>query len=77
MARDFPQAIQEILKAHDNVNHDGETAFLGLMYSCFANPEDARKEMATYDNIETLLPKLGDVNGNSLARAAPENAPQP
>ncbi len=72
MARDFPASIKEILKTHDNADHDGETAFLGLMYSCFANPEDARKEMATYDNIETLLPKLGDVNGNSLARAALE-----
>ena len=72
MARDFPASIKDILKAHDNEMGDGEKFLLGLMYSCFANPEDARKVMATYDNIETLLPQLGDVNGNSLARAALE-----
>lgn len=72
MARDFPASIKDILKTHDNEMGDGEKSLLGLMYSCFANPEDARKVMATYDNIETLLPQLGDVNGNSLARAALE-----
>ena len=73
LARDLPSSVKRILERHDaNGMEDGEKSLLGLMYSCFGNPEDARKAMATYDNIESLLPQLGNVTGNSLARAALE-----
>ena len=73
LARDLPSSVKRILERHDaNGMGDGEKSLLGLIYSCFGNPEDARKAMATYDNIESLLPQLGNVTGNSLARAALE-----
>ena len=73
LARDLPNSVKHILERHDaNGMGDGEKSLLGLIYSCFGNPEDARKAMATYDNIESLLPQLGNVTGNSLARAALE-----
>ncbi len=70
-ARAIPHSIQTILNRHDTTGFgDGEKNFLGLLYNCFGDKESMRKAMATHDNIESLLPHLGDVTGNALANAA-------
>ena len=73
MARDLPTSVRHILDRHDaNKMQDGEKSLLGLVYSCFADSEGARQIMASHDNIESLLPQLGNVTGNALAQAALE-----
>ncbi|HIW78617.1 MAG TPA: DUF3626 domain-containing protein [Candidatus Bilophila faecipullorum] len=49
---------------------DENSALAGLFIKVFKDTDATRKTMATYDNLETLLPELGDVNAVSLARAA-------
>ncbi|MBR4615867.1 MAG: DUF3626 domain-containing protein, partial [Kiritimatiellae bacterium] len=51
---------------------DDEQSFLGLCIKCFGDSESTRTLMTTHDNIESLLPQLGDLRGNGLARAAME-----
>ena len=49
---------------------DENSALAGLFIKVFKDTDSTRKTMATYDNLETLLPELGDVNAVKLARAA-------
>ena len=49
---------------------EDEQRFLGLLIKCFGDTESTRELMATHDNIESLLPQMGDIRGNALARAA-------
>ncbi len=58
---------------------DDEQSFMGLLITCFGESESTRNVMATHDNIESLLPQLGDVRGNALAKAVVDqkNGQQP
>lgn len=49
---------------------DENSALAGLFIKVFKDTQSTRKAMATYDNLETLLPELGDMDAVSLARAA-------
>ena len=73
------------IKKHYNVNKkgvdstDGEQSFIGFLIKCFGDSESTRSVMTTYDNIESLLPQLGDLRANALAKAAidKKNGKQP
>lgn len=49
---------------------DENSALAGLFTKAFKDTAATRKAMATYDNLETLLPELGEVDALKLARAA-------
>ena len=55
---------------HSIDSTEDEQRFLGLLIKCFGDTESTRELMTTHDNIESLLPQLGDIRGNALARAA-------
>ena len=67
----IPGSIKRVLGRSDtNKMADGEKYFLSLLYDCFGDKEAMRSKMVTHDNMEALLPQLGDVSGNALAQAA-------
>ncbi len=47
--------------------------FNALMPQCFIDKEATRNTVATYDNLESLVVNMGDINGNALANAALKN----
>lgn len=49
---------------------DENSALAGLFIKTFKDTQSTRKAMATYDNLEALLPELGDMDAVNLARAA-------
>ena len=69
--RSIPRSIKNVIARNDkSVMEDGEKYFLALLYDCFGDKEAMRSKMVTHDNMEALLPQLGDVTGNALAQAA-------
>ena len=52
---------------------DDSQRFTALMPQCFIDKEATRNNVATYDNLESLVVNMGDINGNSLANAALKN----
>lgn len=46
------------------------SAFKGLCLKCFGDPEATRSAMATYDNVESLVTQMNQVDSIGLARAA-------
>ena len=50
-----------------------ESYFTTLLAQCFIDKEATRTNMATYDNLESLVVNMGDIDGNSLANAARRN----
>ncbi len=70
-SRSIPASIRNVFKRIDTSKmEDVEKYFLSLLYDCFGDKEAMRGKMVTHDNIEALLPQLGDVTGNALAQAA-------
>ena len=64
-----------VIRSHfveDNLPYDSTQMayFRSLMIEAFGDKESTRNSMSTYENIESLLPQLGDVAGNNLANAA-------
>lgn len=49
---------------------DENSALAGLFTRAFKDTDATRKAMVTYDNLEALLPELGEVDAVRLARAA-------
>ena len=47
--------------------------FNALMPQCFIDKEATRNNVATYDNLESLVVNMSDINGNALANAALKN----
>ena len=80
LARGFiRREIPAVLAAHyaestfgKKASETGEQSLLGLLINCFGDAEATRPHMATYDNLETLIPELSDADGNALAMAALE-----
>ena len=64
------------LKAHFPNNPEGGQkdfqALHGLAIKCFGDADATGKVVATHDNIESLIPDLGEVNANALAEAVRE-----
>lgn len=52
------------------ITDDENSALAGLFIKVFKDTQSTRKAMASFDDIETLLPELGDMDAVSLARAA-------
>lgn len=52
------------------LDDDENSALAGLFIKTFKDTQSTRKAMATYDNLETLLPELGDMDAVNLVRAA-------
>ncbi|MBQ9366802.1 MAG: DUF3626 domain-containing protein [Victivallales bacterium] len=69
-----PSSIKDHFRGAKNSidSTEDEQSFLGLCIKCFGDSESTRCLMTTHDNIESLLPQLGDLRGNGLARAAME-----
>ncbi len=57
----------------DNHQVDEQNQFDAIMFQAFGDKNATRKAMATYDNVETLVSKLDDVNANMLAEASIRN----
>ena len=55
-------------------NKDDIARFTALLTQCFGDKSATRKLMATHDNLEALIPHMGDFDGNALAMAAMKNA---
>lgn len=57
-----------------NLDTDGQELFAALGLQAFGDKEATRSKMASYDNLESLLPGLSDLNGTMLAQAAEKRA---
>ena len=67
----WPASVGDLL--HDpapDVNESNTDSFQALLIRCFGDAKATRSITATHDNLEALIPGLGDVGGNDLARAA-------
>ncbi len=64
----LPDSVDQHLKS---VEHFGYVS--ALLSRCFIDKEATRTNMATYDNLESLVVNMGDINGNGLANAARRN----
>lgn len=66
--------IPKIVRDQCNENLGEDQAIIALVLKCFADPSATRKTTATHDNIESLLPHLGQANSGALAQAAKDRA---
>ncbi len=62
------------LNLRDQNEHDNPENFSAVCLKAFGDPSATRAKMATYDNLESLLPGLDDLNGALLAEAAERHA---
>jgi hypothetical protein len=54
---------------------DEDTKLRALLFQCFVDSDSVRENMATYDNLESLVTGLDDIDGNMLANAAKKEQP--
>ncbi|MBQ3893111.1 MAG: DUF3626 domain-containing protein [Mailhella sp.] len=64
-----------ILPPGNSLEHDDAVyrSFKAFLTDCFGDPDATRGVMATHDNLEALITKMDDVDGNALARTVLEN----
>ena len=66
-----PSSMRELVSSKNRQEDaDNEYSLQGLLIKCFGDSESTRSHMVSHDNLESLLPQIGDVGGNALARAA-------
>ncbi len=58
----------------ENPNNDPEELLMAVCLKAFGDTTGTRAKMATYDNLESLLPELDDLNGALLAETAERRA---
>ena len=69
----WPQSVGDLLDHPDPaVKESNADYFQTLLIRCFGDVTATRSVTATHDNLEALIPVMGDVGGNDLARAALE-----
>lgn len=73
----FTKAAREYLAQHPDdkmskkdISESMFSAFKGLCLKCFGDSEATRSAMATYDNVESLVTQMSQVDSIGLARAA-------
>ncbi|WP_274968266.1 DUF3626 domain-containing protein [Succinimonas amylolytica] len=73
----FTKAAREYLAQHSDdkmsekdISESMFSAFKGLCLKCFGDSEATRSAMATYDNVESLVTQMSQVDSIGLARAA-------
>ena len=66
--------LPKIVRDQCNDELAEDQAILALVMKCFADPSATRKTTATHDNLESLLPHLGQANSGALAQAAKDRA---
>ena len=57
-----------------SLDMNDQELFAALGLQAFGDKEATRAKMASYDNLESLLPGIGDLNGALLAQAAEKRA---
>ena len=57
-----------------NEERGDDQALMALVFKCFGDPSATRAATATHDNLESLLPHLGQANSAALAQAAHDRA---
>lgn len=68
--RDLPKEVTKHFKGKDEGSL--KEAMIAFIIKCFGDREATRKATATYDNIESLIPNIGQANSAALAEAAKE-----
>lgn len=67
--------IPAVVKSHFHEPELGEDqALMGLVFKCFGDRSATRSMTATHDNMESLLPYIGEANSSALAQAAHDRA---
>ena len=69
--RDIPKIVSDHFHGPEGSE---EQALTGLMIKCFGDPSATRSMTATHENMESLLPHLGQANSAALAQAARDRA---
>ena len=70
--RDIPAEIKDHFSKQEKSS--GYQAVTGLVIRCFGDPGATRKATATHDNLEALLPHIGQANSTALADAAKQRS---
>ncbi|MBQ7738680.1 MAG: DUF3626 domain-containing protein, partial [Desulfovibrionaceae bacterium] len=63
--KNVPSSIAKYFKSPED-----EGFFKGIFTEYFVNKEATRKIVSSYDNLESLIVNLDDIDGNALARAS-------
>ena len=67
-------ALEEIPPSMYRLLQGDDRHYVNILFAqCFIDKEATRNNMATYDNLESLVVNMGDINGNALANAALKN----
>ncbi len=66
--------LPDAVKALCDDQRGDDQAVMALVFKCFADPSATRATTATHDNLESLLPHIGQANSSALAQAAKERA---
>nr|MCR5562452.1 DUF3626 domain-containing protein [Desulfovibrio sp.] len=73
LKKELPQSITNHFNANQEAYEDVLSTFYAFLTECFGDTEATRSNMATHDNLESLVTQMGSVDGNSLARATLQN----
>lgn len=57
-----------------DLDGEGQEVFTAHLLQCFGDPAATRSTMATYDNLEALIPNMETVTSNSIARAVEDSS---
>lgn len=68
--REIPPEVTKYFKGFDEASL--RQAMTGFVIKCFGDQESTRKTTTTYDNMESLLPHMLQMNSAALAQAAKE-----
>ncbi len=66
--------LPDAVKALCDEERGDDQAVMALVFKCFADPSATRATTATHDNLESLLPHIGQANSSALAQAAKDRA---
>ena len=66
--------LPDAVKALCDDQRGDDQAVMALVFKCFADPSATRATTATHDNLESLLPHIGQANSSALAQAAKDRA---
>ena len=66
--------LPDAVKALCDDQRGDDQAVMALVFKCFTDPSATRATTATHDNLESLLPHIGQANSSALAQAAKDRA---
>ncbi|MCR4667306.1 MAG: DUF3626 domain-containing protein [Desulfovibrio sp.] len=73
LKKELPESIKAHFEGNLEQCDDMLSTFNAFLTECFGDAEATRRNMATHDNLESLVTQMDSVDGNNLARATLQN----